>query len=239
MAEDNLSQKVEKIEQVEKVGTTKPAQEISAADELSSPTKVRFDDAMDKADTRWSQVQHQAALAANDTASPSPIDMLNQAANKTLVTKVPTAEGIVTQSQDLRNIIKGNTQTIEQAQTATPSIQLSAAQEAIANDKLIHVDYSLRTALSQTGVEVTAASIAPKPAEKPLVKFLGMLTNSDTQLRMLVNQIDGLQSTKNISPATLLAVQIKLNFVQQQLEFFTNVINQAVQGTKTIMNVQV
>jgi len=42
-----------------------------------------------------------------------------------------------------------------------------------------------------------------------------------------------------LTAGRLLAVQVKLSFVQQELEFFTNVLNKALESTKTIMNIQV
>lgn len=240
MAEENLHQKIAKIEQVEKVGSPAPATEIAAVDELSSTTKVKFDDAVSKADNRWSQEKHQTFLATNDLAGPSPIDQLSQTATKTAVTKVPTPQELTQQGQNLQTTIKSHAEKIQQIQESNPDLKITPAQEAIVTNKLIHVDSSLKSALSQVGVEVKAVDLAPASPKKPLVKFLDMLSSSDRQLTTLVGQVEGLSANKELlTPTKLLAVQIKLNFVQQQLEFFTNVLNKAVEGTKTIMNVQV
>jgi hypothetical protein len=42
-----------------------------------------------------------------------------------------------------------------------------------------------------------------------------------------------------ISPASMLAIQIKVGFISQELDFFTGILNKALESTKTIMNVQV
>jgi hypothetical protein len=37
----------------------------------------------------------------------------------------------------------------------------------------------------------------------------------------------------------MLAMQVKVGFVQQEMEFFTGMLNKALESTKTLMNVQV
>jgi hypothetical protein len=44
---------------------------------------------------------------------------------------------------------------------------------------------------------------------------------------------------KEISPANMLRIQMKVGYIQQEVEFFTAVLNQALQATKTVFNVQV
>lgn len=44
---------------------------------------------------------------------------------------------------------------------------------------------------------------------------------------------------EEISTANMMAIQIKVQQVQQELEFFSNLLNQAMQASKTLMNVQV
>jgi len=42
-----------------------------------------------------------------------------------------------------------------------------------------------------------------------------------------------------LSPATMLLIQIKVGYIQQEIELFTSMLNKALESTKTIMNVQV
>jgi hypothetical protein len=44
---------------------------------------------------------------------------------------------------------------------------------------------------------------------------------------------------KQFTAADMLAMQIKVGYVQQEIEFFTSLLNKALESTKTIMNVQV
>jgi hypothetical protein len=242
MAEQGFREKIGKIEQVEKVGSPALTGDVLTAEEIASPEKIKFDHAVAKVESRWIERQQALALSTDTTvAGVSPIHELSQWQSKIApITHPPTIDHIVQQSEDLRGAIRSNVEKINEVQKTNPDLKINATERAVLTDKLIHVDSGLRTALSKTGVEVTAKDFVPPTEQKPLVKFLSMLSNSDRQLTAIVGQVEGLQANNQLlRPETLLAVQIKLNFVQQQLEFFTNVINKVVEGTKTVFNVQI
>lgn len=239
-----FQQKVEKIEKVEKVGETRPDLEIAQAEEVSAPQKVKFEDALSRAESKWDALHSKTILVATEETKPvqklSPINELSNGENKIDRLKPVTVDQIVQQAEDTRTSLNAPITKIQETQKQRPEARISPAHEAIMTDKLIHIDSSLKTALNKVGVEVTAKEIEATSGQKPLVKFLNMLTNSDRQLSTLIGEIDALNSTKErLTPEKLLAVQIKLSFVTQQIEFFTNVLNKALEGTKTIMNVQV
>lgn len=237
-----FEQSVEKIERVEKTDVSKAALEIASTEEVSAPQKVKFDEALARAETKWDSANPKTNLVAaeNPVQKLSPIDQMSANSHRIERLKPVTVDQIVQQADDLRANIQAPIAKIEEAQKANPSTRLSPAHDALLTDKLIHVDSSLKTALNKVGVEVTAQEIQKNVGQQPLVKFLNMLSNSDRQLFTLVGEISALQNSKErLSPEKLLAVQIKLGFVQSELEFFTNVLNKALEGTKTIMNVQV
>jgi len=245
-----FQQKVEKIERVEKVGTTSPDLEIAQAEEVSAPQKVKFEDALNKADSKWDATHSKTILVAAVEPTPvktptpveklSPIDEMSNGERRIDRLKPVTVDQIVQQAEDTKASLNAPITKIQETQSTRPDVRISPAHEAILSDKLIHVDSSLKAALNKVGVEVTAQEIQQTSGQKPLVKFLNMLSNSDRQLSTLIGEIDALNNSKDrLTPEKLLAVQIKLGFVTQQIEFFTNVLNKALEGTKTIMNVQV
>jgi hypothetical protein len=242
MAEHNLHEKVEKIEGVEKVGTPKLQElDVTSAEEVSAPTRVKFDDAVAKAESKWDHAQKRdlAVASTEENATKlSPIVEMSVSEKRIERLKPVTVEQVVQYADGARDKIRTAVTAVEDAQKS-PNARISPAHDAILTDKLIHIDSSLKTSLSKVGVEVQAQDIA-KTGQPPLVKFLNYLSNGDRQLNTLVTEIQSINVTKErLTPEKLLAVQIKLNFVQQELEFFTNVLNKAVEGTKTIMNVQV
>ncbi len=239
---NKFEQAIEKIEKVEKVDPTKSTVEVLPAEEVSAPHKVKFEEALTRADSKWDNHNPKTTLvAAEDPVQKlSPIDQMSIGSHKIERLKPVTVDQIVQQADDLRANIQAPIAKIEDVQQTRPSARISPAHDAILTDKLIHVDSSLKTALNKVGVEVTAQEIQKNVGQQPLVKYLNMLSNSDRQLSSLVGEINSMQNSKErLTPEKLLAVQIKLGFVQSELEFFTNVLNKALEGTKTIMNVQV
>lgn len=140
---------------------------------------------------------------------------------------------VQTQTKDtIDQIEKVKKQLVEAKSEIKPSYQ------TLLNNRLTHVDDNLKIALSKAGLEHTPA---PKQAAgtSPINKFLGFLTHSQDQMERLNSAIVELNSTNNLSPANLLAIQIKVGIIQQQIELFTSLLNKALEATKTIMNVQV
>jgi len=247
MAEQSFhQQKVEKIEKIDGISTSTPeVSDVAKNEEVSASTQatqVKFEEAVARAETKWDQTTQQRTLLVATEESiikRSPLEEMALAERKIERLKPVTVEQIVQQAGDTKATITDSISKIHDAQNKYPDLKINPAHEAILTDKLIHVDSNLNTALSKVGVEVKAQDI-PLSGQKPLVKFLNYLTNSDKQLSTLVGEINGLQGTKvGLRPDQLLALQIKLGFVQTEIEFFTNVLNKTVEGTKTIMNVQV
>lgn len=235
-------QKVEKIEKVEKVDPSTANLSVSETEEVSASQKVKFDEAINRAESKWDASYPKTILVA--TQEPvqklSPIDEMSVTERKIERLKPVTLDQIVEQAEETRADIRAPIAKLEEAQNSRPDLRLKPAQDAILTDKLIHVDSSLKTALSKVGVEVTSAEIQQTMGQKPLVKFLNMLSNSDRQLSTMVTEINALSNSKErLTPEKLLAVQIKLSFVQEEIQFFTNVLNKVLEGTKTIMNVQI
>lgn len=121
-----------------------------------------------------------------------------------------------------------------------PGVELNESVQNLLTNKLSHVDESLKVALNRSGVEYKAAPVAAAGSENPIERFLGFLTHGQYQLQNLASEVNQMHLNKTeISPANMLAVQIKVGYVQQEIEFFTAILNKALESTKTIMNVQV
>lgn len=244
MAERAFQQheKIEKIEKVENVlNTARPDLEVSGTEEVSAPSKVKFEEALQRADSKWDQARRQeVVLVANDADATklSPIVELSMNEKRIDRLKPVTIDELIEKGDATRTKFAEAISKVEETQKTSPDIRISSAHDAILTDKLIHVDTNVQTALSKVGVEVQAQDIAP--SVNPLRKYLNYLTNSDKQMHTLVSEIQGFNVTnQRLRPEQLLSLQIKINYIQQQIEFFTNVLNKAVEGTKTIMNVQV
>ena len=224
---------------VEPIGEAEGPTKLKLSDttESDASAKAKFEAAVEKADT--SKVERRVDIASepavNETKKQSLLDLATKATN--VPQKVaPTPKMLSDQATSLKNQIARPRAVLLEAADAP----LDGQSIATLSSHLEHINRSLRDVTKlTTGVDVeTAPSIT---AEKsPAIRFLSYLTESDKQLSNLVTEIDAMQNSKTqLTPAKLLAVQIKLGFVQQELEFFTTVLNKALESTKTIMNVQI
>lgn len=132
---------------------------------------------------------------------------------------------------------------IEQVKTqlSQSQTQIKPSYQTLMRNRLTHIDENLKIALSKAGVEYTPPpSLGAKTGENPVQKFIGFLTNSQHQLENLQQTVEGFsESGKQLTPANMLAIQMKMGQIQQQIELFTSLLNKALESTKTIMNVQV
>lgn len=118
-------------------------------------------------------------------------------------------------------------------------VSIKHSYEGLLEDKLTHIDDSLQIALEKAGLEYVP-SPATEGIPSAIEKFLGFLTKSQSTLENISTEVARLQTGgKMVHPADLLAVQLKMNYVQQEMELFTNLLNKGLESTKTLLNVQV
>lgn len=111
-------------------------------------------------------------------------------------------------------------------------------------NKLIHIHDNLKIALTKVGSEFSpeaAASIEnTQTRTNPVERFLSFLSDGQSQLDHLGDELERMSiNKKEMAPVAMLAVQVKVGQIQQELELFSNLLNQALQSIKTVMNIQV
>jgi len=146
-------------------------------------------------------------------------------------------ENVKAQAKDLISQIE-NVKT----QISSAKGDVKPSYQTLLKNRLSHIDDSLKIALNKAGVEYTPPSATGAVTQPQGIKgFLNMLTNSQSQLENLGSSIDkfNIEGGGQISAGDMLAIQMKMGYVQQQMELFTNLLNKALESTKTLMNVQV
>jgi len=121
---------------------------------------------------------------------------------------------------------------------ADPDVKLKGTVQRLLKDKLTNINENLQVALSKVGSEYTAPALDGKLGGV-VKKFVGMLSYGQRSLEGLGTRVNMLAEGGNLSPATMLTIQIKMNSVAQELEFFTSLLSKSIESVKTIMNVQV
>lgn len=182
----------------------------------------------------------EAVGKTTQTVNESPSSLMDEV--KKLNTRVSSAARLT--PEDLRHQAKDLITQIEKVKTqlSQPATEIKPSYQNLLSNRLSHIDDNLKIALSKAGVEYSA----PQPtaiggtSSNPIERFLGFLTKSQYQLEHLNETIDQLNLKKaELTPAAMLTIQMKMGYVQQQIELFTSLLNKALESTKTIMNVQV
>lgn len=124
-------------------------------------------------------------------------------------------------------------------QLSSSKTEIKPSYHTILKNRLSHIDDAIKVALNKAGIEEVPPASKPSRSANPLRKFINMMTDSQRQLEQLNTNIESISHSKGVSPAQMMAIQMKMNFVTQQLELFSNMLNKALESTKTIMNVQV
>lgn len=228
-----------KIAAIEKVGNgtdkSKAIEEAIDPPVRVPPDKEHFDGLMKQdADKVPSFVNTGSAERVESVSLMDQIRELNTKVNQ--VSKA-SPDTIVAQASE---VIKQ----IEEVKTklAVPGVEIKGSVQTLMNNKLSHIDESLKVALNRAGVEYVP-QVAPAPATNlagPIEKFIGLLTHGQYQMQRLSQEVSMMGgANSSFTPADMLAIQIKVGYVQQEIELFTNILNKSLESIKTIMNVQI
>lgn len=226
--------------------TANPGDKIEAVKGIGKASDLDKD-ALKTTQSTQSNKDHFDALMAKDVpakipppqieaaAKPSPMEELRNLNNKVEAISKASPEEIRTKAQQIVSEIEE----INKKYSNYSNAKVTPAYNNLLKNRLAHIDDALRIALSKAGLE-HQSPVAQAAGTNPIGKFLGYLTHGQYQLEHLGTSINALQSKgMNITPADMLLIQVKLNQVQQELEFVTNALNKLLESVKTLMNVQV
>lgn len=199
----------------------------------------------DKFDQLMSQPSNSPEVALEEKTAADPLSNNNPAQPGQQATKTQSVENKVDIRVSPQEFIYQTRTAIDMVRQASPlpldNNFIKKDFRPVMRNKLTHMEDSLdslRAALSNAGVEYTAPET--KSSHNPIERFLGNLEHAQIQIDNLGGFLAAMDAkNQELSPANMLAIQIKVNHVQQELEFFTSMLNKALESTKTIMNVQV
>lgn len=170
------------------------------------------------------------------SGSNSIMDDVRSGTTNTSTNTKPTIESLRTQTTESISQIDKAKATLSQSRG-----EIKPSYQTLLRNRLGHIDDNVKIALNKAGIENTpTASVGEAGKSNPAKRFLDMLSNSQDQLEHLQKSLDATNAGGGaISPGNMLAIQMKMNVIQQQIELFTSLLNKALESTKTIMNVQV
>jgi len=234
----------EKIEPIS--GAEGPSPKTGASDLAADETRrVDFGSAMEKADVskvERREVGQRVAPLEVPTDQPAKATLMELAKKTTQeVPKVaPTMSDLSTQAARLQQRLQQVESNVTRIQNYNADWNLDPKIVGNVTKNLEHIDQSLRDVTKLTkGVEVGSVGKIDE-GKPPLVRFLSYLTESDKKLNSFMDELGGLKiGQQKLTPDVLMALQIKMGFITQELEFFSSTLSKALESTKTVMNVQI
>lgn len=229
----SFQEEFEGIDKIEKVSSKGSALEGQGSEPETRmpPNKEHFDSLIE----RPAPTEEMTMARKIETPQVSLIDEV-AAMNKRVdeVGRIPPTQ-LVAQAEE----VIGQMEALKQKLNA-PDVSIKESMQGMLRNKLTHIDESLQVALSKAGVEYDVPKVKLAADATPIERFLGMLSDSQHQIGGLTSHLRAMSLNKEeISPATMLLMQVKVGYIQQEVELFTSLLSKALESTKTIMNVQV
>lgn len=221
----------DKIEQIDELPGSLKSEKSELQDDQTraSPNKEQFDALLKTEDKHPSNVSSDKVTLMDEVRNINQkVDIVSRASPTELVTQ---AHKVIAEIEQVKSKL------------ATPDLELKGSVQNLLKNKLSHIDESLKIALNRAGLEYTpqpAALVNQTALASPIERFLGLLTHGQYQLQRLANDVQQMGNEgSHATPASMLAIQLKMGYVQQELELFANLLNKSLESIKTIMNVQV
>ncbi|HEX2580060.1 MAG TPA: hypothetical protein VHK67_06645 [Rhabdochlamydiaceae bacterium] len=187
------------------------------------PQPGSFESAMEK-----------AARQPSPTTKPSGPSPMELAQNQTPLTQGPTFDSLLSQTKSVQGLL-GDVNT----QLQTKNLKLKQSDRASLRSKLKNANTYLKAANTKIGAEVMEEPPATSGGGGILSKFLGYVTQGQANVAAAQKQLQTLKSKgDSLNPADFFAVQIKLAHAQQEIEYASIMLANAVSGLKTLFNIQ-
>jgi hypothetical protein len=223
-----MNDRIEKIEEISSKGkatTVEPEERVS-------PNKERFDSMLNR------ESKESVPVETSIKETPHLVEAAQKTQQPGVTPEKSSTEQLLSQTQETITRIEDIKQTL-----ASPSVSIKRSAQELLQNKLTHIDESLKIALSKAGSEFQPQDIkaeSPHAKVNPVERFLHFLTDGQWQLQNLGKELRVMGENKQeLSPVNMLAIQVKMGQIQQELELFSNLLNKALESVKTIMNIQV
>jgi hypothetical protein len=161
----------------------------------------------------------------------SPMDLASSSTASGTQRGIPTPDELITQAQQINDRLGGFKQ-----QLAMPGLKFKPSTSEVLSGHLNNITDNLSIISSRLSTPA-APRANPADATSAIEYFLNYLTGSQQQLNK-ISQMISHPPTGTLQPGDLLAIQVKMTGVQQQMEFFSVLLGKAIDNIKTVMSIQ-
>lgn len=117
------------------------------------------------------------------------------------------------------------------------NLKLKRSQALLVRQKLTDAQTHIRAAGAKLGVE--APPFKSPAGASGITKFLGWVNDGQEQLLAAQQQLSQLgASGKEINPADMLTIQVKMGLAQQEIEYTSTLLSKVIDAVKQTINIQ-
>ena len=160
---------------------------------------------------------------------PTPMDIARGPAIQTAGPSFNTILAQARTAQDSLGTVKD--------QLNTPNLKLRRSQTHLLKNKLSDAQGYIRQAGGKVGVDASAMKMPPGAA--PLQRFIAYVNDGQDQLIQVQQKLKEMSAQgQQLNAADMLAVTVKMNMAQQEIEYSSTLLGKVIDSIKQIMNIQ-
>jgi len=170
------------------------------------------------------------AEMSGKTPMVSPFDLAH---GTPLATSAPTLATVMNQVNNAQGTLGDLSTNLN-----TPGLKLKPSQKYLLKNKMSDANSNFRVANAKLGAEIPNEPPASQ-FSGPIGKFLALVSDGQNQMQSAQKQLEGLKGKgASLQPADFLLIQVKMNKAQQELEYSSVLLSNAVSALKQLMQVQ-
>lgn len=211
--------------------------DLSSADRIAPTTKIGEDNKALPVGQPFSSLMKAGEPPLTSTGKTpmiSPFDLMQSGHSP--VIQNATVDNLLSQVKHAHSTL-GDIST----QLNTPKLKLRSSDKYLLKNKLNNTSTNLRAVNAKLGEDTSDKNeeeSSPK-IQGPLGRFMSYLADGQAQLVSAQKKLQSLKAKgDSLSPADFLLIQIKLNKAQQELDFTSVLLSNAVSSFKMLMQVQ-
>lgn len=166
---------------------------------------------------------------ANAAHAPTPMDIANEPKIPPMTPDIATVLNQAKTAQDTLGTVEN--------QLNSPNLKLKRSQSHLLKNKLMQAHEHINEAAAKLGIQPKTAKL-PSGAN-PMGRFLAYVNDGQDQLIQVKNSLAQMAAHGGqLNAADMLAVTVKMNLAQQEIEYSSTLLGKVLESFKQIMNTQ-
>ncbi len=173
--------------------------------------------------------EFQSLMQEKTTGEISPL----QVSNKKTAAEAPSMEGLLKQLENADGMLKKFNNILQ-----FPQLKLKESHKRLLNTKLKNAMADIDGAAKASKTKILEKTDTSNM--QPVAKFISFVGDGHSQLSEARNNLSEMvKKKKQITPANMLLMQVKIAQAQQEIEFSSILLSKVVEGIRQTLNIQI